>query len=179
MIAIALSGRQRRLYSSHTVIHSLQQAAKSAARFPASFSYAVGFDNARRFVAVLAGEATRDQAKKRRLIQQAQKLLQESALDRNLLKRPHQQRIYIETGSIRRANASNISLLVDVQPVTGEGDGCISFRVGELSNTKEERLLVWSSVPRCSNQTAILFLGQDHAFIHAQISGELRSPLYA
>ena len=145
--------------------------------FPASFSDAIGFDNARRFVSVLAREATWNQAKKWRLIQQAEKLLQKAALDSNLLKWPHEQRIDVEAGRIRRANASNISLLIDVQPVTGEGDGCISFRVGELSNAKEERLLVWSSVPKCSNQTTVFFLGENHAFIDAESLSQLRSAL--
>ena len=81
---------------------------------------------------------------------------------------PSEQRIDVETGRIRRANASNISLVIDVQPVTGEGNGSISFRVSELSNAMEERLLVWSSVPRYSNQTAVLFLGENHAVIHTQ-----------
>ena len=149
------------------------------ARSPASWCDAVGFDNARRFVPVLACEATRDQPQKRRLIQQAQKLLQKSALERNLLKWPHEQRIDVEAGRIWRANASNISLLIDVEAVAGKGNSCISFRVGELSNALKERLLVWSSVPRCADQTAVLFLGQDHTFIHAQSSSQLRSPLNA
>ena len=128
---------------------------------------------------LLAGKAAWEEAKQRRLIQQAEKLFQEPALDSNLLERPHEQRIDVEVGRIWRANALNISLLIDVQPVTGEGNGCVSFRVGELSNALEERLLVWSSVARCANQTAVLFLGQDHTFIHAQSSSQLRSPLNA
>src|SRR5438067_5107243 len=150
-----------------------------AACRPSSFSYADSFDNARGFVTLLACEATWDEAKKRRLTYQAQKLLQESALDRNFLKGPREQLVDRETGRIRRANASNISLLVDVQPVTGERNGCVSLGVGEVSNALEERLLVWSSFLRRANQTAVLFLGQDHAFINAQSSSELRGALHA
>src|SRR5262245_59942031 len=85
--------------------------------FQPSFSDAIGFDDARRFVSVLACEAAWDEAKKRRLIQQAEKLVQKSALERNLLKRPDDQRVDVETGRVRRANASNISLVINVEPV--------------------------------------------------------------
>src|SRR5437879_5572954 len=111
---------------------------------------------------LLAREASWDEAQKRRLIYHAQKLLQKTALNGNFLKRPHEQRVDVETGRIRRANASNISLLIDVQPVTGKGNGRVTLRVGELLNATEERLLVWSS-RRCPNQTAVLFLGENHA----------------
>src|SRR6266436_5036505 len=166
--------------------HCSRRRARPVGRFPldaacrlASFSYADSFDNARGFVTLLACEATWDEAKKRRLTYQAQKLLQESALDRNFLKGPREQLVDRETGRIRRANASNISLLIDVQPVTGEGNGCVSVGVGEVSNALEERLLVWSSLSGYPNQTAVLFLGQDHAVINPQSSSELRSALHA
>ena len=42
------------------------------------------------------------------------KLVQESALKRNLLKRPKEQRIYVETWRVRCANAPNISLVIEV-----------------------------------------------------------------
>jgi len=167
-------GPQGRGYSSHTFIYSLQQAAKSAA-FPASISDAVGFDDARRFVAVLAREAARDEAKKRRLIQQAQKLLQESALDRNFLKWAHEQRVDVETGRIRRANASNISLLSNVKPVAREGNGCVSVGVSKVIDATEDDLSVVIS-RRYADQAVVLCVSQDHTCVHAKEVSELVGP---
>ena len=130
-------------------------------------------------MSVLACETAWDEAKKRRLIQQAEKLGQESAFKRNLFKRPNEQRIYVETRRIRRANASNVSVIIDVQPVAGEGNGGIAFRICKLSNAKKECLLVVGSAPGCSNQTTVLFLGEDHAFIDAQSLSQLRGPLHS
>lgn len=65
---------------------------------------------------------------KRRFGFHAQKLLQESALDRNFLKSPEQS-VELETGRIGRANASHISLITDEQPVAGKGNGRVAVKV--------------------------------------------------
>jgi hypothetical protein len=113
----------------------------------------------------LAREATWDEAKKRRLTFHAQKLLQESALDGNFLKGPREQGVDVETGRIRRANASNISLLIDVQPVTGEGNGCVTLRVGEVLNATEERFLVSTSL-EMTNGCNVTLLAEIEAVHH-------------
>ncbi len=106
----------------------------------ASFSGAVGFHDARGFPTPLAWKRIYEELAKRRFGFHAQKLLQESALDGNFLQGPREQSVELETGRIGRAIASNISLLIDGQPVAGEGNGCGSVRVGKVLNADEDRV---------------------------------------
>src|SRR5207248_8190576 len=98
-----------------------------------------------------------------------------SALCENCLQGPAKQLVELETRRTGRANTSNISLLSDVKPVAGKGNGCVSVRVSKVIDATEDRLSVWRS-RRCPDHTLVLCVGQDHALVHAQKVSELVGP---
>ena len=110
-----------------------------------SASRAGGFDEACGFAALLAGIRIFDELKKRRFGHHAQKLVQASALCENCLEAPPEQSVELETRRTGRADASNISLLSDVKPVAGKGNGCVSVRISKVIDATEDRLSVWGS----------------------------------
>ena|SRR5439155_1425815 len=105
-----------------------------------SVSSAGGFDEACGFATVLARRPILDERMKLRFGLHAQKLLQRSAFCENFRQASAKQIVEQETWRTRRANASNISLLSDVEAVAGEGNGCVSVRVGKVIDATEDRL---------------------------------------
>src|SRR5437762_4585014 len=135
-----------------------------------SVSSAGGFDEACGFATVLARRPILDERMKLRFGLHAQKLLQRSAFCENFRQASAKQIVEQETWRTRRANASNISLLSDVEAVAGEGNGCVSVRVGKVIDATEDRLSIGISR---SDHTVVLCVGQDHACVHAQEVSEL------
>jgi len=121
-------------------------------------SRAGGFDQACGFATALAGLPIFDELRKLRFGQDSQKLIEASALCENCLQGPPEQSVEFETRRTGRANASNISLISDVEPVAGEGNGCVSVRVGKIIDATEDDFSVGIS-RRSPDYTAILFGG--------------------
>src|SRR5438552_17975727 len=139
-----------------------------------SVSSAGGFDEACGFATVLARRPILDERMKLRFGLHAQKLLQRSAFCENFRQASAKQIVEQETWRTRRANASNISLLSDVEAVAGEGNGCVSVRVGKVIDATEDRLSIGISR---RDDAFVLCGGQDHPFVHAQEMSELIGPL--
>src|SRR5438094_4244074 len=141
-----------------------------------SVSSAVGFNEACGSATLLAELPIFDELRKLRFGQHPQKLVQASALCENFFQAPLEQSVELETRRTGRANASNISLLSDVKPVAGEGNGCVSVRVGKVIDATEDDFSVGIS-RRCPDQTLVLCRRQDHPFVHAQEVSDLIGPL--
>jgi len=118
-----------------------------------------------------------DELDKRGHTNHALQLPRPTTLESNFLQRPREQLIEDETGRLRRANALNVSLISDIQPVTRKGNVCVSVRVGEVLYALKDRLLVCVS-RRSADRTLIFRISQDHAFVNAQESSEALGPTY-
>jgi hypothetical protein len=105
-----------------------------------SVTRAGGFDEACGFATVLARLRILDELRKLRFGHESQKLVQASALCENCFQAPSEQSVEFETGRTGRANASNVSLLSDVEPVAREGNGCVSVRVSKVIDATEDNL---------------------------------------
>src|SRR5205809_8084969 len=140
-----------------------------------SVSSAGGFDEACGFATVLARRPILDERMKLRFGLHAQKLLQRSAFCENFRQASAKQIVEQETWRTRRANASNISLLSDVEAVAGEGNGCVSVRVGKVIDATEDDFSVGIS-RRCPDYTVVLCVGEDHAFVDPEDVSELIGP---
>jgi hypothetical protein len=123
----------------------------------------------------LAGIRIFDELRKLRFGHHPQKLVQAMALCENFFQAPLEQSVEFETWRIGRANASNISLLSDVKPVTGEGNRCVSVRVSKIIDATEDDFSVGIS-RRCPDYTVVLCVGQDHAFVDPEDVSELIGP---
>ena len=136
----------------------------------APVSGAGGFDQARASPTPLAGIPILDERRKLRFGLHTQKLLQRSALCENFRQTPAKQIVEQETWRTGRANASNKSLLSDVESVAGEGNGCVSVRVSKVIDATEDRLPIRISR---TDHTKVLSFGQDHPVVHSQEVSEL------
>src|SRR5205823_10814591 len=139
-----------------------------------SVSSAGGFDQARGSAIALALRPILDERRKLRFGLHTQKLLQRSALCENFRQAPAKQIVEQETWRTGRANASNKSLLSDVESVAGEGNGCVSVRVSKVIDTTKDCLSI--GIAR-TDHTSVLSAGQDHPFVHSQEMSELIGPL--
>ena len=135
-----------------------------------------GFDDAYRLCIALARITIVDEVQKRRFAHHAVQLHLPSALEGNFLQRPREQIIEGETWRLRRANALNVPLVSDGQPVTRKGNVGVSVRVGEVIYATKDRLLVLIS-GRCPDRTLIFRIGQNHACVNAQESSEPVGPI--
>ena len=140
-----------------------------------SVSSAVGFNEACGSATLLAELPIFDELRKLRFGQHPQKLVQASALCENFFQAPLEQSVELEARRTGRANASNISLISDVEPVAGEGNGCVSVRVGKVIDATEDDFSVGIS-RRCPDYTVVLCVGEDHALVDPEDVSELIGP---
>ena len=100
------------------------------------------FDDAYRLCIALARITIVDEVQKRRFAHHAVQLHLSSALEGNFLQWPREQIIEDETWRLSRANALNVPLVSDGQPVTRKGNVGVSVRVGEVLSILSATVIV-------------------------------------
>ncbi len=84
----------------------------------------------------------------------------------NDLQGPCEQFVELETGRLRRAIASDISIQIAIQSVARKRNVRISVRIGEVESASVDYFAFYIS-GRCPDQTLVFLIAQDHVLLNA------------